>query len=32
MEALAEAAPIHLEPFWGQDWMSWLVDKTFFDA
>jgi hypothetical protein len=31
MEALAEQAPGHLEP-WGHDWMSWLVENTFFDS
>lgn len=31
MEALAEQAPSHLEP-WGHDWMRWLVENTFFDT
>jgi hypothetical protein len=31
MEELAEQAPSHLEP-WSHDWMSWLVEKTFFDT
>jgi hypothetical protein len=31
MEAMAEQAPGHLEP-WGHDWMSWLIEHTFFDG
>lgn len=29
MEALAEQAPTDLEP-WGHDWMTWLIENTFF--